>query len=65
MVSELNSMSLGAKPRFYRSRSIPYAIRARVDHALEKLAAEGILEAVQFSDWAAPIVPVVKRNGTI
>ena len=26
---------------------------------------EGILEAVQFSEWPAPIVPVVKQDGSI
>ena len=25
----------------------------------------GIIEPVQFSEWAAPIVPVVKRDGAI
>ena len=39
-------VSPGAKPRFYRSRSIPYALRSKVDQALERLVSEGILEAL-------------------
>ena len=39
-----------------------YALRSRVDQALEKLVSEGILKAVKFSEWAALIVPVVKRD---
>ena len=58
-------VSLSVKPRFYRPRSIPYAFRSRVDHALKRLVSEGILEPVQFSEWAAPIVPVVKQDGSI
>ena len=58
-------ISPGVKPRFYRPRSIPYALRSRVDQTLEKLVSEEILEAVQFSEWATPIVPVVKRDGSI
>ena len=29
---------------------------------LDRLVAEGIIEPVQFADWAAPIVPVVKQD---
>ena len=58
-------VSADAKPRFFRPRSLPYALRSRVDQALEKLEADGIMEAVDFSEWAAPIVPVVKWDGTI
>ena len=54
-----------AKPRFFRPRPVPYALRSRVDQALEKLEAAGIIEPADFSEWAAPIVPVVKRDGTI
>ena len=58
-------VSAGAKPRFYRPRSIPYALRSRVDQALEKLVAEGVVEAVKVSEWAAPIVSVMKSDGSI
>ena len=27
------------------------------------MVSEGILESVQFADWAAPIVPVLKNDG--
>ena len=36
-----------------------------MDQTLEKLESEGILEAVQFSEWVTPIVPVVKWDGSI
>ena len=58
-------LSQGASPRFYRPCSIPFALHSRIDQALQKLVDEGILEALQFSDWATPIVPVVKPDGSI
>ena len=58
-------VSPDAKSRFYRPRSIPHALRSRVDQALDKLMSDGILEAVQFSEWAASVVLVVKRDGSI
>ena len=32
---------------------------------LERLENEGVIEPVQFSNWAAPIVPVVKHDGSV
>ena len=32
---------------------------------LEWLEREGIISQVEFSEWAAPIVPVVKTNGAV
>ena len=44
---------------------MPYALKPKVDAELKRLESEGILEKVTFSDWATPIVPVVKPNGEV
>ena len=36
-------------------------MNAEIDH----LTKSGIIEPVEFSDWVAPIVPVVKTDGSI
>ena len=53
----------GARPKYYKAQSVPYAMRGKVEEELECLVSEGIIEPVQFADWAAPIVPVVKSDG--
>ena len=55
----------GATPRFHRPRSVPYALRGVVEQDLERLERLGVIEKVQYSDWAAPIVPVPKGDGGI
>ena len=54
-----------AKPRFHRARPVPFALKSHVEEALDQLEADGALEKVTHSDWAAPIVTVPKRNGSI
>ena len=55
----------GIKPKFLRARPVPYALREKVERELDRLQANGVIEPVQFSDWAAPIVPVVKKDGSV
>ena len=55
----------GCRPRYFRPRSIPYALRPRVEEELDRLQRMGVIEPVQFSDWAAPIVPMLKKDGSI
>ena len=52
-----------AKPRFCKSRLVPYALRERIERELDRLVEEGIYEPVQHSNWAAPIVTVEKGDG--
>jgi hypothetical protein len=54
-----------AQPKFYRPRPVPFAIKAEVEDELDRLEAEGILEKVTHSEWAAPIVVVPKQDGKI
>ena len=53
-----------ARPVFYKACSVPYsyAMKVKVEEELERLVKQGILEPVEFAEWAAPIVPVVKSD---
>ncbi|XP_026742280.1 uncharacterized protein K02A2.6-like [Trichoplusia ni] len=55
----------GSRPVFMRARPLAYALREPVERALDQLVRDGILTPVDRSDWATPIVPVVKKDGTI
>ena len=51
-----------ATPRFCKARPVPYALKNMVEEELDRLQREDIIEPVQFAEWAAPIVPVVKKD---
>ena len=52
-------------PRFHKARSIQFALKEKVERELQKLEDQGIISPVTHSDWAAPIVPVVKQNSNV
>lgn len=54
-----------AKPKFFKPRSVPYAIRHLVEKELDRLLESKIIEPVTLSDWAAPIVPLLKSCGGV
>ena len=51
-----------ATPLYHKAKSVPLALR---ETELDRLQAQGIIEPVQFSEKAAPIVPVIKSDGSV
>ena len=54
----------GAKPRYFKARRVPYAQRKRIEKELDRLVEEGIYVPVKYSNWATPVVPVEKNDGS-
>ncbi|XP_042613167.1 uncharacterized protein K02A2.6-like [Cyprinus carpio] len=54
-----------AIPRFFKARPVPYAMKAKVEVEIERLLRENIIEPVKHSEWAAPVVPVLKPDNTV
>ena len=59
------SVKQGARPVFHRPRSVPFALKEAIEVELARLESEGVIEKINQSDWAAPIVAVPKSDGRI
>ena len=50
----------GSRPKFFKTRPVPFALKQAVERELERLEELGIIEKVTHSQWAAPVVPCLK-----
>jgi hypothetical protein len=49
----------------YLSRPMPFALKDRVDKEISRLVSLGILRPIDRSEYASPVVPVLKRDGSV
>ena len=54
-----------AQLKYVKSGSVPYSLKKNVEFELQRLERKGIISSVEFSEWAAPILPVKKPNGAV
>ncbi|XP_037503417.1 uncharacterized protein K02A2.6-like [Rhipicephalus sanguineus] len=52
-------------PRFFKARTVPYALRDKMSDALDQLVAQDVLTPVKTAEWATPVVPVLKKEGSL
>ena len=50
--------------KFCKAHPVPYALQEAVDAKYHRLESEGIVEKVEFSEWATPMVHVPNADGT-
>ena len=54
-----------ARPKFCHPRSVPFALKGKIDEELERLEKANVIVSVPSSDWATPIVAVPKPDGKV
>ena len=53
------------KPRFWKAIPVAFARIPAVERRLDQLEAEGIVKRMIHSEWAAPIVTPIKKDGEV
>ena len=54
----------GVQPIYRRARPVPYNSKEVIDRELDRLENIGVIEKVEHSSWAAPILVVKKPDGS-
>ena len=51
--------------KYYKTRSIPYALKDAIECELDKLVSQRIFRPVNHPKWSTPTMPVVKKGSSI
>lgn len=55
----------GSKPIFCKPRPVAFALRNKVESEIDRLVGLGVLRPVEHAEYASPIVPILKRDGSV
>ena len=57
------SIKLDAVPVYKRAHTVPFQKCPLIEAELEQLEQSGVIKPVAYSEWASPIVAIVKSEG--
>ena len=52
-------------PKFLKARPVSYALKNKIELEIDRMVKNNILEPVDVSEWATPMIPVIKEDGSI
>ena len=52
-------------PKFCTPHNVHYTLRPRVEAKLKYLTELGVFSPMEHNDWATPMLPVSKKDGTV
>lgn len=55
-------LKTGATPKFLKARPVLFATRERVEKEIDRLESKAVLCPTSFSEWATPVVPIIKKE---
>ena len=58
-------LDASAKSCFCKARTVPYSLKGKIEQELDWLVKQGVIEPITFSEWAGPVVLVLKKDGTV
>ncbi|XP_054723042.1 uncharacterized protein K02A2.6-like [Uloborus diversus] len=53
------------RPIQLKARTVPYALKQKIEKELQRLQEQGAIEPVDYAEWTTPVVPILKSNGEI